>query len=57
MTERELSDLSGEEATELGPLAGNLIGLLADEDIEQVAADIPNGSAWLVASSIPGQLA
>ena len=40
-----LSDLSAEEATELGPLAGDLMGLFAQEDIDQVAADIPNNSA------------
>jgi uncharacterized membrane protein len=45
VTAQELSDLSGEEATELSSLAGNLMGLLADEDIQQVAADIPNDSA------------
>jgi hypothetical protein len=45
VTERELSELSGEEATELSPLAGNLMGLLAEEDIQQLAADIPNNSA------------
>ena len=45
VTERELSELSGEEATELGPLAGNVMGLLAAEDIQQLAADIPNNSA------------
>ena len=45
VTERELSELSGEEATELSPLAGNVMGLLADEDIQQLAADIPNDSA------------
>ncbi len=45
VTERELSELGGEEATELSPLAGNLMGMLADEDIQQVAADIPNNSA------------
>ena len=45
VTQRELSDLSGEEATELSPLAGNVMGLLADEDIQQLAADIPNDSA------------
>jgi uncharacterized membrane protein len=45
VTAQELSDLSGEEATELSSLAGNLMGLLADEDIQQVAADIPNNSA------------
>jgi len=45
VTAQEVSDLSGEEALELTPLAGNLMSLLADEDIQQVAADIPNNSA------------
>ena len=45
VTERELSELSGEEATELSPLAGNVMGLLAEEDIQQLATDIPNNSA------------
>src|SRR5436309_13981214 len=45
VTVRELSELSGEEATELSSLATNVMGLLADEDIQQVAADIPNKSA------------
>ena len=45
VTVQELSDLSGEEATELSPLATNVMSLLADEDIQQVAADIPNKSA------------
>ena len=45
VTALELNDLGGEEAAELTPLAGNLMGLLADEDIQQVAADIPNNSA------------
>jgi hypothetical protein len=45
VTQRELSDLSGEEATELSPLATNVMSLLSDEDIQQVAADIPNNSA------------
>ena len=45
VTERELSELSGEEATQLSSLASNVMGLLADEDIQQVAADIPNNSA------------
>jgi hypothetical protein len=45
VTTLELSDLSGEEAAELGPLAGDIIGLFAPEDIELVAADIPNNSA------------
>jgi len=45
VTQRELSELSGEEATELSPVAGNVMGLLADDDIQQLAADIPNTSA------------
>jgi uncharacterized protein DUF6325 len=45
VTGRELSELSGEEATELSPLAGNVMSLLAEEDIQQLAADIPNESA------------
>ena len=45
VTKRELSDLSGEEAMELSSLATNVMSLLADEDIQQVAADIPNKSA------------
>jgi len=45
VTARELSELGGEEATELSPLAGNIMGLLAEEDIQQLAADIPNKSA------------
>jgi len=45
VTALELSELSGEEAAELGPLAGKLLRLFAHEDIEQVAVDIPNNSA------------
>src|SRR5438876_12373519 len=45
VTALALSDLSGEEAAELGPLAGDLMRLFAPEDIEQVAAGIPNNSA------------
>ena len=45
VTALELSDLSKEEAAELGPLAGDLLGLFAQEDIEQVAAGIPNNDA------------
>lgn len=38
----ELSDLSGEEAAQLGPLAGEVMSLFDQEDIERVASDIPN---------------
>lgn len=39
---RELSDLSGEEAEQLGVLAGDVMSLFGPEDIEKVASDIPN---------------
>lgn len=42
ITAMELSDLSKEEAEQFAPLAGDILGLLAPEDIEQVARDIPN---------------
>src|SRR5256886_6368990 len=42
VTSMELSDLSGEEAEQFGSLAGDIMGLLAPEDIEQTAAYIPN---------------
>src|SRR5947209_15287068 len=45
VTSMELSDLSGEEAEQFGSLAGDIVGLLAPEDIEQTAAYIPNNSA------------
>src|SRR6266496_5160493 len=45
VTARELSDLSGEEAAQLGPLAGDIMGLLSHEDIEQAAANLPNNCA------------
>jgi uncharacterized membrane protein len=45
VTALELSDLSKEEAADLGPLAGNLLGLFAQDDIEQAAATLPNESA------------
>lgn len=41
----ELSDLSGEEAEQLAPLAGDILGLLTPEDIEQAAHDMPNNSS------------
>jgi hypothetical protein len=40
-----LSDVSPEVSAELGPLASDLMGLVAQEDLEQVAAGIPNNSA------------
>ena len=40
-----MSDLSGEEAAELSPLASDALRLFAQEDIDQAAANIPNNSA------------
>jgi hypothetical protein len=37
--------LARENAAEPGPLAGNLLGLFAQDDIEQAAATLPNKSA------------
>ena len=45
VTSLELSDLSSEQAAELGPIAGDILGLFAPEDIEKVASDLPNNSA------------
>lgn len=45
ITALELSDLSGEDAAALGPLAGDLMGFFAQDDIEEAAANIPNNSA------------
>lgn len=45
VTELALSDLSPEVTTELGHLVSDLMGLFAQEDLEQAAADIPNNSA------------
>ncbi|HEY7832106.1 MAG TPA: DUF6325 family protein [Ktedonobacterales bacterium] len=45
ITVRELSDLSGEEAKPYGPLAGELLGLFTQEDIETIASELPNQSS------------
>jgi len=45
----ELSDLSGEEAEQLGPIAGDLLQVLEPDDVEAVASNIPkNSSAGLL---------
>lgn len=41
----ELSDLSGEEAEQFAFLTGDILSLLAPEDIEQTARNIPNNSS------------
>jgi len=45
----ELSDLSGEEAEQLGPIAGDLLQVLEPDDVEAAASTIPtNSSAGLL---------
>lgn len=45
----ELSDLSGEEAEQLGPIAGDLLQVFEPDDIEAAASTIPtNSSAGLL---------
>ncbi len=40
----ELSDLSGEEAEQLGPIAGDLLQVLEPDDVEAAASNIPTNS-------------
>lgn len=49
VTIRELSDLGEEEAKPYGPIAGDMIGLLATEDIEHIASNVPANSAEAIA--------
>jgi Family of unknown function (DUF6325) len=45
----ELSDLRGEEAEQLGPIAGDLLQVLEPDDVEAAASTIPtNSSAGLL---------
>ena len=41
----ELSDLSDEEAEQFGPIANDLLEVLAQDDVEAVADQIPNNSS------------
>ena len=41
----ELSDLSSEELEQLGPIAGDLLEVLEQDDVEAVASNIPNNSS------------
>lgn len=44
-TVRELSDFSGEEAQPFGPIAGDMLGLLTSEDVDEVASRIERNSS------------
>jgi len=46
---RELSDLSKEEATPFGPIAGEVLDLLSEADVETAAADLsPNSTGAIL---------
>lgn len=46
---RELSDLSEEEAKSYGPIAGDVLDLLSEADVETAAADLPLNSSGAIA--------
>ena len=46
---RELSDLGEEEAEAYGPIAGDMLDLLSEEDIETAAAGLPLNSSGAIA--------
>jgi hypothetical protein len=48
VTTREISDLSEEEAKAFGPVAGDMLRLFTPEDIEEIAASVPNNSTTTV---------
>ena len=41
----ELSDLSDEEAEQFGPIANDMLEVLAQDDVEAIADQIPNNSS------------
>jgi uncharacterized membrane protein len=45
---REVSDLSAEEARAYGPIAGDLRGLLTEEDIKTLASSVPTSSSCAI---------
>lgn len=49
VTARELSDLSDEEAKPFGPIAGDMLDLLSEADVETAAADLPPNSTGAIA--------
>lgn len=48
LTAREVSDLTPEEAKPYGPIAGDLLDLLSEADVEAAAADLPNNSSGAI---------
>jgi uncharacterized membrane protein len=49
LTEQEVSDLSPDEAKLYGAFAGDLLGLFTEEDVADLAAEVPRGSAAAIA--------
>ncbi len=49
LTERELSDLSSEEAVPFGSVAGDMLRLLSPEDIDDIAETVAPNSSVAVA--------
>ena len=49
VTQQEVSDLSPEEAKLYSTFAGDLLGLFTEEDVTELASEIPNGSAAAIA--------
>lgn len=48
VTAREMSDLTPEEAKPYGPIAGDLLEMFSDSDVEAAAADLPNNSSGAI---------
>lgn len=48
LTAQELSDLTPEEAAPYGPIAGDMLDVLSEEDVKAAAADLPVNSAGAI---------
>src|SRR5262249_5058810 len=49
VTAQELSDLNEEEARPYGPIAGDMLDVLSEEDVLTAAADLPLNSSGAIA--------
>jgi hypothetical protein len=48
LTAQELSDLTPEEAAPYGPIAGDMLDVLSEEDVTAAAADLPANSSGAI---------
>ena len=48
LTAQELSDLTPEEAAPYGPIAGDMLDVLSEEDVKVAAADLPVNSSGAI---------